>query len=130
MFKLKWLLENSSEVKTAYEKGDLLVGTVDSWLLYKLSSERNHMTDVTNASRTFLMDLKSLSYSSEILDHFDLRPDIFPQIKPNVFDFGSIDFASLLQSPLLLDEDLKGKLASTGSPSSLLITESQVSSSR
>jgi glycerol kinase len=95
VFKLLWLLENSDQVKKAYIEGDLLVGTIDSWLLYHLSEENNHFTDVTNASRTFLMDLNKRVYSSQILEYFNLDESILPQIKPNLHEFGTINFSKL-----------------------------------
>jgi glycerol kinase len=93
VFKLRWMLENYESVRKAMKQTDLMVGTIDSWLLYNLSSEGNHFTDVTNASRTFLMDLNSLEYSPELVKHFGIDPSVLPQIKPNVYEFGTIDYS-------------------------------------
>ncbi len=58
--KIEWLLANAPAVKAAHDAGNLLVGTIDSWLVYKLTAGAAHVTDVSNASRTLLMDLKTL----------------------------------------------------------------------
>ena len=107
LFKLMWLLENCKEIKDAYDKKDLLIGTIDSWLLYNLSSEQNHFTDVTNASRTFLMDLNKLEYSSHLLEHFDIDISILPKIKPNLFDFGSLNFLKIFDKHSILNKKCK-----------------------
>ena len=115
LFKLMWLLENVETVKTAYDNNDLMVGTIDSWLLFNLSVEKNHWTDVTNASRTFLMNLKTLKYDPEILNHFNIHPSILPEIKSNLHNFGTINLPELYNSQLNLNSELnieeKGLLA-------------------
>ena len=62
MFKFLWLLENVEQIKEKYIKKELMIGTIDSWLIFNLTKEKNHFTDVSNASRTFLMNLKSLDW--------------------------------------------------------------------
>ena len=79
--KLSWLLANVPAVASAAAAGDLMFGTIDSWLVYKLSGGTTHLTDVTNASRTLLMSLESLSWDPELLDVFGIptavnMPDI------------------------------------------------------
>ncbi|KAG0094233.1 Glycerol kinase, partial [Podila epicladia] len=96
--KLRWLLENSPEVKEAHDNGNLMFGTVDSWLIYKLTGGVEggiHVTDVTNASRTMLMDIKTLQWSDECLDFFGLNKDILPEIKPSSTLFGAINHEEL-----------------------------------
>jgi glycerol kinase len=71
--KLLWLLKNNESVRKTYDAGDLAVGTIDAWLIYKLNggaAKNIFVTDATNASRTMLMDLHTLSYSKEALDFF------------------------------------------------------------
>ncbi|KAF9116887.1 Glycerol kinase [Mortierella sp. AM989] len=96
--KLRWLLENSPQVKEAHENGNLMFGTVDSWLIYNLSGGVDggvHVTDVTNASRTMLMDIRTLKWSDKCLEFFGLKPDILPEIKPSSCLFAKIKHSDL-----------------------------------
>jgi len=70
--KLRWLLDNVPAVSAAASRGDCMFGTVDSWLLYNLTGGKAHVTDVTNASRTMLMSLESLSWDDELLAFFKI----------------------------------------------------------
>jgi glycerol kinase len=82
--KLKWLLENVEAVKLARDEGRLMFGTIDTWLLYKFSGGKEggvYYTDVTNASRTMLMNLKTLDWDSEICDFFEITKSSLPKIK-------------------------------------------------
>ena len=85
--KILWLLRNVNEVKKAKERNDLCFGTIDSWLLYKLTGK--HVTDVTNASRTLLMDLNSLAWIDNILEYFKIPKESLPSIKPSFFNYGT-----------------------------------------
>ena len=85
--KILWLLRNVNEVKKARERNDLCFGTIDSWLLYKLTGK--HVTDVTNASRTLLMDLNSLVWIDNILKYFKIPKESLPSIKPSFFNYGT-----------------------------------------
>lgn len=85
--KLLWMLKNVDKVKKAYEAGNLAFGTIDAWLVYKLNGgpENNvFVSDCTNSSRTYFMDLRTLKYSDELLDffsdEFDLRKVHMPEI--------------------------------------------------
>jgi glycerol kinase len=81
--KLKWLLDNIPEVRAKAEAGDALFGTVDSWLVWNLTGGPDkglHITDVTNASRTQLMDLATLDWDAEILTLFDIPRECLPRI--------------------------------------------------
>ncbi|KAG0285634.1 Glycerol kinase [Linnemannia gamsii] len=104
--KLRWLLENSPEVKEAHDNGNLMFGTVDSWLIYNLTGGKEggvHVTDVTNASRTMLMDIKNLKWSDECLEFFGINADILPEIKPSSTLLGKIqhpDLESLQDVPI------------------------------
>lgn len=96
--KLTWLLRNSESVKKSYKQGQLVFGTIDTWLLYNLNGkERNvHVTDATNASRTMFVNLHTLKYDSDVLNFFELDPKkiklptILPSSDPDAFgSFGS-----------------------------------------
>ncbi|KAJ1954471.1 Glycerol kinase, partial [Dipsacomyces acuminosporus] len=77
--KMRWMLENVPEVKAAREKGTLRFGTIDTWLIYKLTG--SYVTDVSNASRTMLMDLKTFKWSPECLEFFDVKESELPEIR-------------------------------------------------
>lgn len=68
-----------------------MVGTIDSWLIYKLTGGRVHATDVTNASRTMVMNLETLDWDEELLSYFDIPRSILPTIKPSISTFGTTD---------------------------------------
>jgi glycerol kinase len=85
--KILWLLRNVERVQIAKSNNDLCFGTIDSWLLYKLTG--NHVTDVTNASRTLLMDLKTLNWIDKLLDSLDIPKDSLATIKPSMCNFGT-----------------------------------------
>ena len=80
--KLRWLIDHEPKVAEGIEAGTALFGTVDSWLLWNLTGV--HATDVTNASRTLLMDLESLTWSDELLDIFGVPRSILPAIVPSI----------------------------------------------
>ena len=79
--KLAWILDNVDGVRAAAERGEALFGTVDSWLLWNMTGE--HLTDVTNASRTMLMDLETLDWDDELLGFFDIPRRMLPTIRPS-----------------------------------------------
>jgi len=82
--KMHWLMENSTEVKSAIAAGNARFGTVDSWLLWNLSGGTQggvHITDVTNASRTLLMNLETLQWDDELLGYFGIPRNVLPDIK-------------------------------------------------
>ena len=85
--KILWLLRNVDEVNKAKLDNDLCFGTIDSWLLYKLTG--NHVTDVTNASRTLLMDLHTLNWMVDVINRLDIPLDSLPSIKPSMFNYGT-----------------------------------------
>ncbi|SMN20460.1 similar to Saccharomyces cerevisiae YHL032C GUT1 Glycerol kinase, converts glycerol to glycerol-3-phosphate [Maudiozyma saulgeensis] len=72
--KLRWFLDNVPEVKHSYLNSDLMFGTVDTWLIYHLTSTNNFVSDVTNASRTGFMNLDTLNYDPELLKYWDIDP--------------------------------------------------------
>ncbi|MAQ37152.1 MAG: glycerol kinase [Thioclava sp.] len=78
--KIRWMLKNVSAVKSAFKEKDLLVGTIDSFLLWKLSGGDAHKTDVTNASRTQLLNLQTQKWDKELLKLFDVPEEILPSV--------------------------------------------------
>jgi len=84
--KIKWLLESSSAIRKAADKGDLLFGNIDSWVIWNLTGGVNggaHVTDVSNASRTMLMNLQTLDWDDEILKIMGIPRQMLPQIRPS-----------------------------------------------
>jgi len=78
--KIRWILDHIENGQKRAEAGELLCGTVDSWLLYRLSGNKVHKTDVSNASRTLLMDIHTLSWSKELCDIWNIPLCILPEI--------------------------------------------------
>ncbi|VDM94605.1 unnamed protein product [Onchocerca ochengi] len=76
--KIRWLLNNVDNVKDALKRGTLMFGTVDSWLIYKFTGR--HITDVTNASRTLLMSIKTLNWDEQLCNFFEIPMNILPEI--------------------------------------------------
>lgn len=89
--KIKWLLENVPIVRKKAEKGELMVGTVDSWLIYKLTGGKSHVTDLTNAARTMLFNIKTLSWDDELLKLFGINKSVLPEVKLSGGLFGEVD---------------------------------------
>jgi glycerol kinase len=85
--KIHWLINNVAEVRDALAIGRLRVGTIDSWLMWNLTNGL-HITDVTNASRTMLMNLKTLDWDQELLDIFEIPRDILPEIRSSSEVYG------------------------------------------
>jgi glycerol kinase len=86
--KIRWLLDNVPGLKKRARAGKLAFGTMDSWLLWKLTEGRVHATDVTNASRTLLMDLKSCQWDAEMLELIGVPDSILPEIRSSSEVFG------------------------------------------
>ena len=98
--KIVWILENVAGVREKAENGELLFGTTDSWLLWNLTGGKDggvHKTDVTNASRTLLMDLKTLDWDEELLKTFNIPREMLPEIQPSVSEFGTVESNNLLR---------------------------------
>jgi len=81
--KFKWLLDNAPNAKALLAEGRLLAGTIDTYLMWRLSNGKVHKTDVSNASRTSLMSLETLDWDPELLDIFGVPRDILPEICPS-----------------------------------------------
>lgn len=86
--KLKWLLDNVEGARERARSGDLLFGTVDSFLIWKLSGGRRHVTDATNAARTLLYDIRKGCWSQEICDMLDIPQSMLPEVLDCAADFG------------------------------------------
>jgi glycerol kinase len=86
--KMRWLLKNNSEVQNAAQDNDLLFGTIDTFLLYKLTGNQSHKTDVSNASRTMLMDLQTTNWDDGMLDILKVSKEFLPEICESICNFG------------------------------------------
>ena len=85
--KIAWILENIEGVRERAEAGELLFGTIDSWLVWKLSGNKTHITDVSNASRTLLCDIHSCQWDEELLKMFHIPSCILPTIMPTSYEY-------------------------------------------
>lgn len=81
--KIRWLLDNVPGSRQRAERGELAFGTVDSWLIYKLTDGARHLTDVTNASRTMLFNLKTLAWDDDLLRLLDVPASLLPEVVPS-----------------------------------------------
>ncbi len=79
--KVKWILDNVQGAREKAEKGELAFGTVDSWLVWKLTQGRTHITDVTNASRTMLYNINSMDWDPDMLDLMDIPRSMLPEVR-------------------------------------------------
>ena len=89
--KITWILENVEGAREKAEKGELLFGTVDTWLIWNLTKGKVHVTDYTNASRTMLYDIHNLKWDEELLTYFDIPKTMLPDVKPSSFVYGYTD---------------------------------------
>ena len=89
--KIQWILDNVKGARAAAEAGDLLFGTIDTWLMWKLSGGTIHATDYTNASRTMLFDIRKLRWDKEILEYFRIPESMLPEVHPSGYLFGYAD---------------------------------------
>lgn len=89
--KLRWLLNNVTGARERAEKGKLLFGTVDSWIIWKLTGGKVHVTDYSNASRTMLFNIHTLKWDEEILRVLKIPQQILPEVKPSSHVYGYTD---------------------------------------
>lgn len=89
--KLRWLLDNVTGARERAEKGELLFGTVDSWIIWKLTGGKVHVTDYSNASRTMLFNIHTLKWDEEILRVLKIPQQILPEVKPSSHVYGYTD---------------------------------------
>lgn len=85
--KIKWIFEHNKNVYERAKKGEVLFGTMDSWIVWKLSGKTTHITDVSNASRTLLFNIHSLQWDDELLEMLDIPKKILPDVKPTSYTY-------------------------------------------
>ena len=90
--KIKWLLDNVPGARERAERGELLFGTIDSWLIWKLTGGNVHVTDQTNASRTMLYNIHTLQWDEELLSILDIPRSMLPEVKPSSCIYGKTVF--------------------------------------
>ncbi|UWD34549.1 glycerol kinase GlpK [Mesomycoplasma molare] len=88
--KIRWILKNVEEAKAKLKSGKLLAGTIDTWLMWKLTDGEVHATDVSNASRTMLFNIHTLDWDQEILDLFEIPKEILPKVKASSEHYGYV----------------------------------------
>ena len=93
--KIKWLLDNVPGARRRAAAGKLLFGTIDTWLIWKLTGGRVHVTDYTNASRTMLYNIRELCWDKELLNLLDVPESMLPEVKPSSCVYGTTDFELL-----------------------------------
>lgn len=93
--KVKWILDNVHGAREKAEKGELLFGTVETWLIWKLTKGAVHVTDYSNASRTMLFNINTLKWDDEILAELDIPKSMLPEAKPSSQVYGMVDPAFL-----------------------------------
>ena len=89
--KIKWILDNVPGARERAERGNLLFGTVETWLIWKLTKGAVHVTDYSNASRTMLFNINTLAWDDEILDELDIPKCMLPDVKPSGCVYGETD---------------------------------------
>ncbi len=97
--KLKWLLDHVPGARARAQAGELAFGTVDSWLIWQLTGGRRHLTDVSNASRTMLLNIHDNAWDDELLDLLDIPASMMPEVLPSAAPFGDTQ-PDLLGRPL------------------------------
>lgn len=98
----KWILDHVAGAREKAEKGDLLMGTIDAWLIWKLTDGRVHATDCTNASRTMLMNIHTLEWDDDLLRLFTIPRTMMPEIRACDSTFGETTFEGLFKEPILI----------------------------
>ena len=89
--KIKWLLDNTPGAREKAEKGQLLFGTIETWLIWKLTGGKVHVTDHTNASRTMIFNIHELKWDEELLQLLDIPASMLPEVKPSSHVYGMSD---------------------------------------
>jgi len=89
--KVRWILENVEGARERAERGQLLFGTVDTWLMYKLTKGRVHVTDYSNASRTMMFNINTLEWDKDILKELEIPAAMLPEVKPSSCIYGEAD---------------------------------------
>ena len=89
--KIKWILDHVEGARERAKKGELLFGTVETWLIWKLTKGKVHVTDYSNASRTMLFNINTLQWDEDILKLLDIPASMLPEVKPSSFIYGESD---------------------------------------
>ena len=89
--KVKWILDHVDGAREKAQKGELLFGTIDTWLIWNLTKGKVHVTDYSNASRTLLFNIHTLKWDEEILAKLDIPATMLPEVKPSSFIYGETD---------------------------------------
>ena len=89
--KIKWILNNVEGAQQEAEKGNLLFGTVDTWLLWNLTNRKVYATDYSNASRTMLYDIKKLCWDTKLLSELNIPASMLPEVNPSSYHFGNYE---------------------------------------
>jgi len=90
--KIKWILDNVDNARDLAEKGELLFGTVDTWLVWNLTKGKVHATDYSNASRTMLFNIKTLTWDEKLLQELNIPKNMLPEVKPSSYHFGDFEY--------------------------------------
>jgi len=90
--KIKWILDTVDGARGLAEKGELLFGTVDTWVLWNLTNGKIHATDYSNASRTMIFNIKTLEWDEKLLTALNIPKNMLPQVKPSSFHFGDFEY--------------------------------------
>jgi glycerol kinase len=94
--KVAWLLDHVDGLRHRAGRGEIAFGTIDSWLIWKLTGGRQHITDVTNASRTMLLDIAAVAWDDELLELFDVPREVLPELRPSSQVYGDTDAQAFL----------------------------------
>jgi len=98
--KLRWIINNVDGAKEKAQNGDLLLGTMDCWLLWKLTNGKVHATDYSNACRTMLFNINTLKWDEELISLFELHPSMFPEVRYSDQIFGETDPSVVFPIPI------------------------------
>lgn len=93
--KIHWILNHVEGAKDEAEKGNLLFGTIDTWLLWNLTNGEVHATDYSNASRTMIYDIKNLCWDTKILEELEIPTTMLPEVKPSSYHFGNFNLNNI-----------------------------------
>lgn len=99
--KLAWLLENVDSLREKTSRGEVCFGTIDTWLIYRLTAGKVHATDVTNASRTLLFNIHNLEWDEELMEVFGIPGSVLPEVRPSSGSYGETD-TDLLGHPIAI----------------------------
>lgn len=89
--KVKWILDNVEGAREKADRGELLFGTIDTWLIWKLTHGKVHVTDYSNASRTMMYNIKELKWDEDILNELNIPKSMLPKVKPSSYIYGHTD---------------------------------------